>query len=312
MTLIGATTENPYYEVNSALLSRSPGLRAGAAVAGGRRGRSCGAARRRSAPSSPDELVELVARRSGGDARSALNIVELAAETARAEGAPVERGARRGRSPEAAGRLRQGLRRALRLHVGVHQVDAGERPGRGRLLPGGDARGRRGRALHRAPDDRARLRGRRQRRPARTARRGRRRAGGRARRPARGAAQPRAGGDLPRPGAEVERELRRAEPRRRGRAGARERRAAEGAAGCQLVRPAARPRRGLRLPARRPARLRGRATCRRSFAGAATSRRRATARSGRKRDSARRSFPDQDARASSRSGGVRPHAAQKE
>src|SRR5262249_37591701 len=36
-----------------------------------------------------DELVALVARRSGGDARSALNILELAAETARAEGSAV-------------------------------------------------------------------------------------------------------------------------------------------------------------------------------------------------------------------------------
>ena len=30
VTLIGATTENPYFEVNSALLSRAPGLRAAA------------------------------------------------------------------------------------------------------------------------------------------------------------------------------------------------------------------------------------------------------------------------------------------
>ena len=88
LTLIGATTENPYYEVNSALLSRtqvyelqplSPGdvqeiVRRGAAEVGAELG---------------PELVELVARRSGGDARSALNIVELAAETARAEGAAV-------------------------------------------------------------------------------------------------------------------------------------------------------------------------------------------------------------------------------
>jgi putative ATPase len=88
VTLIGATTENPYYEVNSALLSRaqvyeleplSPGdveeiVRRGAAEVGAALG---------------PELVELVARRSGGDARSALNIVELAAETARAEGVPV-------------------------------------------------------------------------------------------------------------------------------------------------------------------------------------------------------------------------------
>src|SRR5260370_501710 len=35
------------------------------------------------------ELEELIARRAGGDARSALNIVELASETARAEGVAV-------------------------------------------------------------------------------------------------------------------------------------------------------------------------------------------------------------------------------
>jgi putative ATPase len=88
VTLIGATTENPYFEVNSALLSRcqvyeleslSPEemqevVRRGAREVGAEL---------------PDELVELVARRSGGDARGALNIVELAAETARAEGSPV-------------------------------------------------------------------------------------------------------------------------------------------------------------------------------------------------------------------------------
>jgi putative ATPase len=88
LTLIGATTENPYFEVNSALLSRtqvyeleslSPEalqevVRRGAAEVG--------------AELTP-ELEELIARRAGGDARSALNIVELAAETARAEGGAV-------------------------------------------------------------------------------------------------------------------------------------------------------------------------------------------------------------------------------
>src|SRR5947207_8708019 len=34
----------------------------------------------------PDELAELIARRAGGDARSALNILELATQTAQAEG----------------------------------------------------------------------------------------------------------------------------------------------------------------------------------------------------------------------------------
>jgi putative ATPase len=82
VTLIGATTENPYFEVNSALLSRvqiyeletlSPEemtvvVRRGLAEVGAE---------------AADELVELVVQRSGGDARNALNIVELAGETAR-------------------------------------------------------------------------------------------------------------------------------------------------------------------------------------------------------------------------------------
>jgi putative ATPase len=88
VTLIGATTENPYFEVNSALLSRtqvyeleslSPEalrevVRRGAAELG--------------TELSP-ELEELIARRAGGDARSALNILELAADTAHAEGGAI-------------------------------------------------------------------------------------------------------------------------------------------------------------------------------------------------------------------------------
>ena len=35
------------------------------------------------------DMVELIARRAGGDARNALNILELAAQTARAEGNAV-------------------------------------------------------------------------------------------------------------------------------------------------------------------------------------------------------------------------------
>jgi putative ATPase len=88
VTLIGATTENPYFEVNSALLSRCQiyeleplSLEEMQEIA--RRGaREVGA-------ELSDELVALTARRSGGDARNALNIIELAAETAHAEGAAV-------------------------------------------------------------------------------------------------------------------------------------------------------------------------------------------------------------------------------
>jgi putative ATPase len=84
VTLIGATTENPYYEVNSALLSRSQvyeleSLAPEDLAIVVRRGlEELGA-------TASDEIVDLIARRSGGDARSALNIVELAHETADGE-----------------------------------------------------------------------------------------------------------------------------------------------------------------------------------------------------------------------------------
>jgi putative ATPase len=86
LTLIGATTENPYYEVNSALLSRSQVYEleslspADLAVVVRRGADEVGA-------SVTDEIVDLIVRRAGGDARSALNIVELAHETA--HGDPV-------------------------------------------------------------------------------------------------------------------------------------------------------------------------------------------------------------------------------
>jgi putative ATPase len=91
VTLIGATTENPYFEVNSALLSRtqiyeleplSDGdleivVRSGFAAL---------------ELEPDDELVPLIARRAGGDARNALNILELAAQTATAEREPLTAG----------------------------------------------------------------------------------------------------------------------------------------------------------------------------------------------------------------------------
>ena len=88
LTLIGATTENPYFEVNSALLSRTQVyeleplsdedlaivVRRGAADLG---------------VNLPKKLVGLIATRAGGDARNALNILELAAQTAQTEGAAI-------------------------------------------------------------------------------------------------------------------------------------------------------------------------------------------------------------------------------
>src|SRR5439155_534860 len=89
VTLIGATTENPYFEVNSALLSRvqlfeleplaaeelEQVVERGQAVLG---------------TSLSPAVRKLIAHRAGGDARSALSILELAAQTAAAEGAAVE------------------------------------------------------------------------------------------------------------------------------------------------------------------------------------------------------------------------------
>jgi putative ATPase len=88
ITLIGATTENPYFEINSALLSRC--------------------ALFEFLPHTPDDLAQLVERgaadlhadlaegmaaaiaeASGGDARAALAMLELAWSTARSRGVPV-------------------------------------------------------------------------------------------------------------------------------------------------------------------------------------------------------------------------------
>ena len=85
VTLIGATTEHPYFEVNNALLSRAQvyelrsltadqveGLLRRALEAGECAGVEVG-----------DDVLEFLSARSGGDARSALNALELACATAR-------------------------------------------------------------------------------------------------------------------------------------------------------------------------------------------------------------------------------------
>jgi putative ATPase len=88
VTLIGATTENPYFELNTALLSRTQlyeleplsdeqlaeVVRRGEAELG---------------VTLDDDVRTLVARRAGGDARTALGILELTVQTASAAGEPV-------------------------------------------------------------------------------------------------------------------------------------------------------------------------------------------------------------------------------
>ena len=81
VTLIGATTENPYFEVNSALISRSQvyelePLSEDDLAELVRRGAAALEAE------VTDEIAHSIARRAGGDARYALGILELAWETA--------------------------------------------------------------------------------------------------------------------------------------------------------------------------------------------------------------------------------------
>jgi putative ATPase len=95
LTLIGATTENPYFEVNSALLSRTQvyelhplgaedvRLLLDRALQDPDRGLA-------DPPEVDDAALELLSGRSDGDARVALSALERAVETARAAGHPVD------------------------------------------------------------------------------------------------------------------------------------------------------------------------------------------------------------------------------
>ena len=80
LTLIGATTENPAFEVNGALLSR---LRVYALQAlSSEDVASVLAAAPLSGPAADSDALEFLAARSDGDARTALNALELAGATA--------------------------------------------------------------------------------------------------------------------------------------------------------------------------------------------------------------------------------------
>jgi putative ATPase len=88
VTLIGATTQNPYFEVNSALLSRmqlyelEPLSDDDLALVVDRGAAELGV-------ELAGDVALLIVRRAGGDARHALNILELAAQTAAADGMPI-------------------------------------------------------------------------------------------------------------------------------------------------------------------------------------------------------------------------------
>ena len=88
VTLIGATTENPYFEVNQALLSRCTVIELEPlsledlerVVARGAEALAADV---------PDDVSAEIARRAGGDARTALQTLELAWDTASTAGQPL-------------------------------------------------------------------------------------------------------------------------------------------------------------------------------------------------------------------------------
>ena len=95
VTLIGATTENPYFEVNGALLSRCQiyelrELGAGDVQALLRRALSDPDRGITDPPEAADGALELLAQRSGGDARAALGALERATEAARAKNGVID------------------------------------------------------------------------------------------------------------------------------------------------------------------------------------------------------------------------------
>jgi len=94
LVLIGATTENPYFEVNSALLSRAQVYELRPLAQGDvaellRRALADPERGIPDPPEVPGEVIEFLAARSGGDARAAYNALELAAETSKLLALPV-------------------------------------------------------------------------------------------------------------------------------------------------------------------------------------------------------------------------------
>ena len=173
VTLIGATTENPYFSLNTPLLSRCLLLRL--------------------EPLGPDELEALM-RRALDDPERGLGAIDVKVDGRGAGPSRRDRRRRRADGPHrpGGGRARgAGLRRA-RGHARpaaeavqrkavvydrqgdahydvisrVHQEHPRLGSGRRAVLAGAHARGRGGRPVHRAPDDRARVGGHRARRPA--------------------------------------------------------------------------------------------------------------------------------------------------
>ena len=159
VTLIGATTENPSFEVVAPLLSRARVLVLNPlsedaiatiitrALNDPERGLG-----KLGLTLNDDARAELV-RLASADARRALNTLEIAAELAQHAGSKeiLTVARQRGRAAQGAA-LRSRGRRALQRHLRVHQEYARERSRRCALLDDAHDRGGRGSAFHRAAD----------------------------------------------------------------------------------------------------------------------------------------------------------------
>ena len=214
IVLIGATTENPSFEVNSALLSRSKvyvlkpltaeAIRRIIARAVDDPGAGSGAIACRSTTTRSQRSRSTPTATRGS--RSTCWIWPPPAAPTRRRRRPIisthHRGDRRRPGAESRPPLRQDGRGALQPDLGAAQVDAQQRSRRLGVLAGADARSRRRSALRRAAAGALRVGGRRQRRSAGAHRR-RRGQGRRAlHRHARRQHRAGAGGDLPRDGAQ--------------------------------------------------------------------------------------------------------------
>ena len=149
--LVGATTENPSFELNGALLSRSQVLvlnRLDAAAMNALIGRA-EMFERRPLPVDEAARAALIAM-ADGDGRYFLNLVEEVFAAVPEGAAPLTPETLATHGPEAHAALRQGGGRPLQSHLRPAQVGARLGPGCGPLLSGPHAGGWRGSALHRA------------------------------------------------------------------------------------------------------------------------------------------------------------------
>ena len=158
VTLIGATTENPYFEVNSALLSRAQRVRA----RGAQPRRRADAARSRPGA----RRVRRRSRRSPRRRSSSWPSAPAATRAPRSTALELACEARRVRRRSSRSPTPRTRCSAVRCSTTARPIATttrsrpGSRPPAARtrrlaLLPGGDARGRRGPALHRPADGRS-------------------------------------------------------------------------------------------------------------------------------------------------------------